>query len=140
MDSLNLSRYEVLDCEPLHDVKGHLYNLLPEIPNLLQSNLGKECQQLLDTTLPKQKVSGAHLRVAALKLYTKLKHCDIDPLLKELLSTIIRISELLYQSAPQKLSCASITLLGFTMSFTVISYQILSIKVAHISLAYTCMT
>ena len=41
MDSLNLSRYEVLDCEPLHDVKVHLYNLLPEIPILLQSNLGK---------------------------------------------------------------------------------------------------
>ena len=58
LDSINLSRYEILDCEPLHDLKGHLYNLLPEIPNLLPSQLGIECQQLLDTTLPEQKVSG----------------------------------------------------------------------------------
>jgi len=35
LDSLNLSRYEVLDCEPLHDLKGHIRNLLAEIPYLL---------------------------------------------------------------------------------------------------------
>ena len=96
LDYINLSRYEVLDCELLHDLNGHLYNLLAEIPNLLPSQLGRECQQLLDTTLPKQKVSGAYLRVAAIKLYATLKHHKIDPLLKELLNTIVRASELLY--------------------------------------------
>ena len=80
----------------MHDLKGHLYNLLAEIPNLLPSQLGRECQQLLDATLPKQKVSGAYLRVAAIKLYATLKHHNIDPLLKELLNTIARASELLY--------------------------------------------
>ena len=40
--------------------------------------------------------------MAALKLYTKLKHCDIDPLLKELLNTIIRISELLYSFSSKR--------------------------------------
>lgn len=52
--SINLSMYEILDCEPLHDIKGHLQNLLPEIPYLLPTRLCSECQQLLDTTLPKQ--------------------------------------------------------------------------------------
>ena len=47
-----LGIYEVLECKPWHDLKGHLYNLLP---NLLQSKLGSECQTPLDTTLPKQK-------------------------------------------------------------------------------------
>lgn len=60
--SLNLHKYEVIDCEPLHDLKGHLYNLLPELPDLLPPTLSKECQQILDTTLPKQKVSGALLK------------------------------------------------------------------------------
>ena len=96
LTTLNLTKYEVLDCEPLHDLKGHLYNLLPDIPYLLPSQLKTECQQLLDTTLPKQTVSGAFLRIAAIKLFVKLKHEDIDPLLKELLSTIVRASELLY--------------------------------------------
>lgn len=74
LTTLNLSKYEVLDCEPLHDIKGHLYNLLPEIPELLPSQLKSECQQLLDTPLPKQTVSGAFLRKAAIKLLVKLKH------------------------------------------------------------------
>ena len=98
LSSLNLNKYEVLDCEPLHDLKGHLYNLLPEIPNLLQPPLSSECQLLLDTTLPKQKVSGAFLRVAAIKLLIKLQNHSIhvDKLLLALLNTIVRVSELLY--------------------------------------------
>ncbi len=31
LPDLNLSKYEILDCEPLHDIKGHLANILPEI-------------------------------------------------------------------------------------------------------------
>ena len=96
LSSLNLSKYEVLDCEPLHDLKGHLYNLLPEIPHLLPPPLNSECQQILDTTLPKQKVSGALLRVAAAKMLVKLQNSNIDELLLALLNTIVRVSELLY--------------------------------------------
>ena len=55
-----------------------------------------ECQQLLDTTLPKQKVSGAFLQVAAIKLLVKLNNHDIDPLLLALVSTIVRVTEILY--------------------------------------------
>ena len=92
--SLNL---EVIDCEPLHDLKGHLHNLLPEIPHLLDFPLSQECQQLLETTLPKQKVSGAFLRVAAIKLLVKLqKNKSTSKLVVALLDTIVRVSELLY--------------------------------------------
>ena len=28
LESLNLQEYEILDCEPLHDFKGHAFNLL----------------------------------------------------------------------------------------------------------------
>ena len=30
---LNLDQYTVLDCEPLHDLKGHLINLCKELPH-----------------------------------------------------------------------------------------------------------
>ena len=46
---LNLQHYEILDCEPLHDVKGHLYNLLPEIPHLLEEPLKSECLLIVNT-------------------------------------------------------------------------------------------
>ena len=109
LSNLNISKYEVLDCEPLHDLKGHLYNLLQEIPYLLPPPLSSECQQLLDTTLPKQKVSGAFLRVAAIKVMVKLQKSSIDKLLLELLNTIVRVSELLYscdQKGHLKLFCS----------------------------------
>ena len=32
----NLSQYTVLDCEPLHDLKGHLANLLTELPKKIK--------------------------------------------------------------------------------------------------------
>ena len=72
LSQINLQEYEILDCEPLHDLKGHLLNLLPEVPNLLPQPLKTECQQILDCTLTKQKVSGAVLRTAAINLLLKL--------------------------------------------------------------------
>lgn len=32
---MQLQRYSVLDCEPLHDLKGHLANLFTEIPHII---------------------------------------------------------------------------------------------------------
>ena len=97
LSNLNLSRYEVLDCEPLHDIKGHLHNLLPEIPHLLPPDLKQQSKRLLDTTIPKQKVSGAALRTASIKLFLKLlQHEEAHPLIVELLRTVVKVSELLY--------------------------------------------
>lgn len=47
LTNLNLEHYKVLDSEPLHDLKGHLNNLLPEIPHLLPPNLRTLCRQTL---------------------------------------------------------------------------------------------
>ena len=74
LEDINLQEY-VLDCEPLHDLKGHLLNLLPEIPNHLSEPLKTECQNILDTSLTKQKVSGAVLRTAAIKLHLEPVKC-----------------------------------------------------------------
>ncbi len=98
LTELNLSQYEVLDCEPLHDMKGHLLNILPEIPPLLSEPLRSECQQILDTTFTHNKVSGALLRVAAIKLHLKLIRSDAHKQVKLLAETAIRISEILYMS------------------------------------------
>lgn len=93
LSALNLDLYEILD---LHDIKGHLYNLLPEIPNLLCEPLKSECVQVLETTIPKQKVSGAILRTAAIKLLLKLHKSSVDSTILSLLDLIVRISQLLY--------------------------------------------
>ena len=97
LKSLNLEHYEVLDCEPLHDFKGHAYHLLKEIPTLFTSPLKEDIDQLIQTTVPKQKVSGALSRVATIKLYLKLlRHSGVDERIIQLMDTLVKISELLY--------------------------------------------
>lgn len=96
LSALNLQNYEVIDCEPLHDLKGHLYNLLSEIPYLLPEPLKSEYIQVLNTTVPKQNASGAVLRTAAIKLLMKLLSSTADATIVTLLETIVRISHLLY--------------------------------------------
>ena len=103
LSGLNLQNYEVLDCEPLHDIKGHLLNLLPEIPLILPPALKEVCQQILETTLPKGTVCGALLRTAAIKLLFKLQaSANVDPQVLMLLTTIVHASHILYLNASNR--------------------------------------
>ena len=78
--------------------KGHAYNLLQELPLLLPSSLKNTVTEIISTTL-KDNVSGVLLRVASIKVYLKLlKQKDIDSKVKQLLYTLVKISELLYAS------------------------------------------
>ena len=97
LQSLNLHEYEILDCEPLHDFKGHAYNLLTEVPTLFESPLKEEIKTLIETTAPKQKVTGVLLRTATIKLYLKLlKLHQVDKTVITLIGTLVKISEILY--------------------------------------------
>ena len=134
LTSLNLGNYEVLDCEPLHDITGHLNNILPEITHLLLPPLKTEFQQTLKTTLPKGKVSGAFIRVAAIKVLLKLRQHQIDPLLVMLLETVVRISAILYSQDSrriQKGSSGYTTVSGYTINFAVIFFFALNFKLDH---------
>lgn len=97
LQSLNLEHYEIMDCEPLHDYKGHAFNLLQEIPHLFSSPLKENIKDIIETTVPKQKVTGALFRVATSKLYLKLlKLSEVDNRVKQLIGTLVKISEILY--------------------------------------------
>lgn len=76
LSSLNLSQYEVLDCEPLPDLKGHISHLLQEVPHLLPTSPKEECLKIIENTVPKQKVSGARYRVALMTVFMKLRKCN----------------------------------------------------------------
>ena len=80
-------------------IKDHLHNLLPEIPHLLSPGLKEQCQRLLDTTIPKQKVSGAILRTATLKLFLLLLQHEVhvNPLVVQLIRSVVKICKLFYQ-------------------------------------------
>lgn len=98
LSDLNLQSYTVLDCEPLHDLKGHLHNLFDEIMPLLQNpSVISECQKVLETTVKKEKAKGSDYRLAAVLLLCLLKHKEQGNIVK-LMQTIVEIGEIMYSS------------------------------------------
>ena len=99
LSELNLGAYTILDSEPLHDLKGHLINLLTELPYILDGSVKTMCFDLLTNLLYSKKqngYSGADLRIALMETYKFLYTQEIDCCTKDLLSTVVKISEILY--------------------------------------------
>ena len=61
LSSLNLDKYEILDSEPLHDLKGHLQHLFAELPFILDKPTGALCNQIMSQFTMKDKITCADL-------------------------------------------------------------------------------
>ena len=69
LEALHLQHYTILDSEPLHDLKGHLFNLFSELPYILNGDVKETCQKIIKSNLSKEKVKCADLRLTAVHLY-----------------------------------------------------------------------
>ena len=93
----NLQSYTILECEPLHDVKGHLSNILEELPYLLEIEHAVKCKELLDVDLFKKDTkTGADYRLAAIHQLSLLHRLSAPHKVIKLMETVVVISELLY--------------------------------------------
>ena len=97
-----LGRYEVLDSEALHDIKGHLSNLFEELPFLV-GEFKKDMMGLIETSLQKVKTNCADLRCLVIQcsLFLQSKEA-IDWKIKLLISTITEISHILYRRSDER--------------------------------------
>ena len=99
LSDVNLSTYTVLDSEPLHDLKGHLINLLTELPHILSGETKVHVDELLKHLLLSKKqngYSGSDLRIALIEVTNLVQSEDVDYELKCLLSSVVKMSECLY--------------------------------------------
>ena len=48
LESLNLSKYEILFTEPFNDIRNHIKNVYQEIPYYVPKNKKKDAKQILD--------------------------------------------------------------------------------------------
>lgn len=96
LSEMNLEHYTILDCEPLHDLKGHIQNVFDELPGKLNKALAGEVKALLDTDLGKDMKTGGDYRLTAIHLLTLLRKRTVQPDILLLLQTLVEISELLY--------------------------------------------
>lgn len=95
--SVNLGKYEVIASEPLHDIKGHIINLIVELPYILPpGETAMKCTHLIECCLAKEKKSGADLCRAVIQLYLLLKDLDCNSKILLLLQTIIKIGQISY--------------------------------------------
>ncbi len=108
LQSLGLERYEVMASEPLHDLKGHIMNLITELPNILPvGETATKSNHLIDCCLAKEKKSGADIRRVVIQLFLLLKDLEVSPKVLLLLQTIIKVGEIAYSldgaRSPRKL-------------------------------------
>lgn len=90
--ALNLQSYEIVACEPLHDIKGHITNVITELPYILPTgNIALKCTHLISCCLAKDKKSGADLRRTAIQIYLLLKDLQCSSKVLLLLQTLIKI-------------------------------------------------
>ena len=101
LSDLHLENDTVLDCEPLHDLKGHLIYICKELPFLLSGEVRKGAEEILSATLSDTMTCADH-RIAVIQLLLYLRQKDIDPQVYDLLSTVVYISELLYLPADER--------------------------------------
>lgn len=96
LSEINLEHYTILDCEPLHDLKGHIQNVLDELPGKLEKTLAVEVKALIDTDLGKDMRTGGDYRLTAIHLLSLLQKRTTQPEILQLVQSLVEISELLY--------------------------------------------
>ena len=73
LSEINLQHYLVLECEPLHDLKGHLKNLFEILPEILDKEISLEVSEVLELDLSKEKKTGADYRLATMHVLALLR-------------------------------------------------------------------
>jgi len=51
LETLNLGSYDVLPCEPMHDIAHHIENLLTELPAHIEEKFQKKLLEAVDLTI-----------------------------------------------------------------------------------------
>ncbi len=88
----------ILDCEPLHDLKGHFENLFKELLPLLSPDVASACTEVLDATVHKEKAKGSDYRLAAVLLLICLLEHSVEGNALIVMQTIVEISEIMYSN------------------------------------------
>ena len=91
----SLDKYEVLDSEPLHDIKGHLSNLFEELPFIV-GPFKEELTALISNSLHKEKINCADLRCLSIQCCIFLVSKAVDWKVKLLIITITELTHIVY--------------------------------------------
>ena len=102
LEELNLQLYELLLCEPLHDVSKHIENLYIELPHHMKEGDAKLLNEALEATIYAKEVKrGSDFRLSLLKICSYLDGKISDNIM-ELLQSLLEIQPVLYLKEDQR--------------------------------------
>ncbi|KAI8486075.1 hypothetical protein Bbelb_361750 [Branchiostoma belcheri] len=102
IESLNLEKYEVLPCEPLHDISHHIQHIFEELPFHVSSDVKNDIKQVYNATLgTKELKRGCDYRVALIALANTLEG-KATPLVLQLITSLLEIQRLCYLPAEKR--------------------------------------
>ena len=96
-----LNHYEISPIEPLHDIKGHLSNMIDEIKVLVTGPAKVKVDLVFSSVLSKETLRGSDYRKAAVLILLALQEFQPQSTITAVLDTAVEITEILY-AAPEK--------------------------------------
>ena len=96
LQSLHLQQYEVSPTEPLHDLKGHLGNIIEETLHITTGDVLQELKRIKAAVLNKDTIRCSDLRKALILMYLKLRSLQPDSVLTDLYRTAVDITYFCY--------------------------------------------
>ena len=98
LKTLNLEHYEILVCEPMHDVSKHIENVLTELPSHVTNPEHKQLiQDTIDLTIGGKETKRAFdYRCAIITLSNQIQG-TVDSKIEALIDTLVDIQEILYK-------------------------------------------
>lgn len=90
------THYEISACEPLHDFKGHMANLVGEIKEKVTGETKSEVNKIISATLGKDTLRCVDYRKTAILLSNALHETKADQSLCGLVDTVVEICQLMY--------------------------------------------
>lgn len=96
----SLDNYEISPIEPLHDIKGHLSNVIDEIKVIVTGSAKEKIDTICSSVLSKETLRCSEFRKGAILILLALQELQPKSTLTAVLETAVEISEILY-SDPQ---------------------------------------
>ena len=107
LSELNLQQYEISPIEPLHDLKGHLSNLIDEVEVAVTGLAKQKIQHICSSVLAKETLRGSDYRKGAVLILLALEETQPTSELTAVIRTAVEICEILYTN-PEKRTRRSI--------------------------------
>ncbi|XP_078621301.1 uncharacterized protein LOC144887775 [Branchiostoma floridae x Branchiostoma japonicum] len=102
LKSLNLEKYEVLPCEPLHDIAHHIQHIFEELPFHVCSDVKNDIKQVYNATLGNKELKrGCDYRVALITLGNVLEGKASPPVM-QLITSLLEIQRICYLPAEKR--------------------------------------